>query len=78
MLSYVNTSRGRSVADSPVSGVQVGPQYSEAQLHARACIVCDRVDGALFANGHVAVEVRPGENLVWAVVACPEHQGSPS
>ncbi len=51
---------------------------SDAQLHGNACIVCSRTDGELLPNGHVAVEVRPGENLVWAVVACPEHQGGPS
>ncbi len=49
--------------------------FTDAQLHSRACIVCRSESGDLVPNGHVAVEVRPGENLVWAVVACPKHQG---
>ena len=48
---------------------------SNAQLHGTACVVCGRTDGELLPRGHVAVEVRPGESLAGAVVACPEHQG---
>ncbi len=48
--------------------------YSDAQLHALACIVCGRGDRELLAAGHVRTEVRPGQHLVWAVVACPDHQ----
>ncbi len=57
---------------------QATMEFTDAQLHSRACIVCGRESVDLIPNGHVAVEVRPGENLVWAVVACLEHQGRPS
>lgn len=52
-------------------------RYSEDQLHAKACIVCARVDGDLLPAGHVRIETWPGEHLVWAVVACPEHMVAP-
>jgi hypothetical protein len=54
---------------------QQNPPYTHAQLHALACIVCDRNDGELLPAGHVQTEARPGEPLTWAVAACPEHQG---
>jgi hypothetical protein len=47
--------------------------YSDAQLHALACIVCGRGDRELLGAGHVRTETWPGEYLVWAVVACPDH-----
>ena len=52
----------------------VAPIYTEAQLHAEACIRCGRAGDDLLPAGHVRTEVRPGQDLVWAVVACPEHQ----
>ncbi|QMU76003.1 hypothetical protein GXW83_09900 [Streptacidiphilus sp. PB12-B1b] len=55
-----------------------GRLFTDAQLHARACIVCGRPSGELLRAGHVRTEVRPGEHLVWAVVACPEHRGAAS
>lgn len=53
-------------------------QFSDAQLHSLACIVCGRDNGELLPAGHVRTEVRPGQDLVWAVVGCPEHQSVPS
>lgn len=61
-----------------MSEIQQAPAYTDDQLHGRACIVCSRTDGELLPSGHVRTEVRPGENLVWAVAACPEHQGDRS
>ena len=55
---------------------QTAPLYSHAQIHARACIHCDRTDGKLLADGHIRTETWPGEYLVWPVVACAEHGGA--
>ena len=75
MLSYVNTSRGHSVADSSVSGVQAaGPPYSDAQLHSLACIACGRGNCELIPAGYVHVENHPGQLLPWPVAVCPDHQ----
>jgi len=49
-------------------------QYTDAQLHAHACVLCGRDDSELLPAGHVRTEVRPGQTLVWAVAACPDHQ----
>lgn len=52
---------------------QLGGQFTDDQLHQRACIVCARPDGELLPAGHV--ETGSGEErLTWAVAACPEHQ----
>jgi hypothetical protein len=48
--------------------------FTDAQLHALACIVCAKDDGGLLPNGHVQTQARPGEPLTWAVAACPEHR----
>lgn len=77
MLAYVNTSRDRSVAKSSDGDDAQGGRYTDAQLHAHACIVCGTEDGPLQRNGHVKVESRPGQSLAWAVVACPAHWGRP-
>jgi hypothetical protein len=61
------------MAELSVAPVVTAQTYSDNQLHARACIRCGRSDGELFAAGHVRTEVRPGQRLVWAVVACGEH-----
>lgn len=53
---------------------QAPPSYTDAQLHALACIVCGRADGELLPDGHVHTEGLGG----WAVAACPEHQGARS
>ena len=50
-----------------------GP-YTDAQLHAKACIYCGRGDGELLPAGHIRVENRPGQMLPWPVAACPGHQ----
>lgn len=55
---------------------QVREGLSDAQLHARACIVCGRDDVDLNPAGHVQMENRPGQLLPWAVVACPEHRSA--
>lgn len=47
------------------------PPYSDDQLHGLACIRCSRSNGELVPAGHVRVENRPGQQLPWAVVACP-------
>jgi len=60
------------------SAATATPPYSDAQLHALACIVCGRHDSELLSAGHVRTEVRPGQDLVWAVTACPEHQADGS
>ena len=67
---------------APIEAVRVLPgagdglrlRVGDAQLHADACIHCGRGDGELLGAGHVRTEVRPGQHLVWAVVACPDHQ----
>ncbi len=61
-----------------MSEIQQSPAYTDDQLHGRACIVCGLTDGDLLPFGHVPSEVRPGQSLVWAVVACPEHRGGTS
>jgi hypothetical protein len=53
---------------------EAAPPYTDAQLHARACVRCGRSDGELLPARHVRTEDRPGTPLVWAVVACPNHQ----
>lgn len=50
--------------------------YTPAQLHHQACIVCGRTDGALLPDGHVQVVYTETSTLSWAVAACPEHQGA--
>lgn len=50
-----------------------GTVYTDAQLHALACIRCGRTDGELLPAGHVRTECRPGQHLVWPVVACSAH-----
>jgi hypothetical protein len=72
----VNTPRERSVSNSPGRAVPGAPQYTRAQLHAAACIVCGRDDCELVPDGHVQMEVRPEQPLTWAVVACPEHRSA--
>jgi hypothetical protein len=49
------------------------PPYTQAQLNARACVRCGSEEGTLLPDGHVRTEVRPGQSLVWAVVACASH-----
>jgi len=66
------------MAPTPQVGAGSPHLYTDDQLHARACIVCSRTDGVLLRDGYVSIEVRPDEPLAWVVVACPEHQGSPS
>ena len=61
-----------------LSSVLPSGQYTHAQIHGLACIHCGRADGGLLPAGHVRTEVRPGQELVWAVAACPEHKGGPS
>ena len=48
--------------------------YTDAQLHALACITCGRTDSELQPSGHVRTESCPGQYLVWAVATCPEHR----
>lgn len=61
-----------------MSEKQQAPAYSDDQLHARACIICDRTDGELLSAGYLPIENRPGQHLPWAVVACPDHAGAGS
>ena len=46
--------------------------YTDAQLHAQACIVCGETDAELLPAGHVRTEGRPGTHLVWAITACAD------
>jgi len=48
------------------------------QLHGLACVHCNDVKGPFTGTGHVRTQTRPGEYLVWAVVACPDHMGARS
>ena len=50
---------------------QAASPYTDAQLHALACIRCGRENGELLAAGHVKTPSWPGEHLTWAVAACP-------
>ena len=45
-----------------------------AQPHAKACITCGSTGSELLPAGHISIENRPGQSLVWPVVSCPEHQ----
>ncbi|MEY9837112.1 hypothetical protein [Streptacidiphilus sp. EB103A] len=59
-----------------MSQTQQAVTYTDAQLHARACVRCGTEDGPLERNGYVETETRPGVRLPWAVVACPDHLGA--
>ena len=48
--------------------------YTDAQLHALACIACGRTGVDLIPAGYVRTEDRPGTPLMWAVAVCPDHQ----
>ncbi len=50
------------------------PVYTEAQLHALACIACGKDDRELTPAGYVHVENHPGQLLPWPVAVCPDHQ----
>jgi hypothetical protein len=52
---------------------QMASPYTDAQLHARACITCGRTD-ELRSSGHVQTPNGPSEHLVWAVAACLDCQ----
>ena len=62
------------MAEQSVAPAATIQTHSADQLHARACFHCGREDGELSPAGYVRIENRPGQDLVWAVVACPEHQ----
>jgi hypothetical protein len=51
------------------------PPYSDAQLHALACIACGRDDVELIPAGYLLVENHPGQLLPWPVAVCPDHLG---
>ena len=65
---------GPNQLQGTVCEIQQMKRYTQAQLHCRACIVCGGHDGGLVPAGHVRTEVRPGQGLVWAVVACGWHR----
>jgi hypothetical protein len=50
------------------------PQYTDAQLHALACIVCGTNDVDLFPADYEYTEDSEGGLLGWPVVACLEHK----